>query len=215
MQFNNYDVNRNKEEVPQMIIDNPPGFNDETIASVRIKRENDINNFLNKTKPIYSGNLNQDFQNDINNNKDIYKGYYESLLGKGLSHNAAVGMLGSLYHESKLKGNFPGKSRTGVDQILVGSPRYKQLRNTAKLNKVDWKDPGFQINNLADSLISNNASKDVWRDQKFQQAFLDSKTPAEASESFTKYYERPNPRYAGYEQRKKLADYFDYLYKNR
>lgn len=119
----------------------------------------------------------------------------EILKLRGIPDHIIAGLAGALYQESKLDSSTrqQGGLGYGLPQYTIGSQRYKNLIRSAKQQGKSPDDFDFQLNHLADEILSKDTStiSDSWLGKKNQEAFLNSKTADEAQQIFTNKFLRP------------------------
>lgn len=129
---------------------------------------------------------------------------YKYFIDKGYSPAQSSGIVGNLMQESRLnpgvKSTFKGEGSFGIAQWNPGKAagnRFGKLREFAKQKGGHHADFNIQLDFIHHEL---NNTRYLGKDK-----LMNAKTAEEASEIFSKYYERPNAKYAHNDKRANYA----------
>lgn len=128
------------------------------------------------------------------------------LMQENYNENQIYGILGSLYQESGLKEDSQNSSSKAIGIAQWLGPRKTELENYAKSTNRNHLDFDTQLDFLVKELNSNSA----WLGKSRRDKFMNAKTMGEASDLFTKLFERPHRNEAMMNKRRM---YGDYIYK--
>lgn len=150
-----------------------------------------------QNKTGYNPVIKMNISNDINIRA---KQGIDYLVDKGLTREQAAGILGNLMQESNLDTKILGDSGTSIGLAQWRKERRDALRNFANVTGKDKFDYFTQLDFIIHEL--NTTEKDAF--EKLKQA----KTVEEASDIFSKHYERPNINFAHNDKRRNYARQF-------
>lgn len=145
----------------------------------------------------YNPVIKMNISNDINIRA---KQGIDYLVDKGLTREQAAGILGNLMQESNLDTKILGDSGTSIGLAQWRKERRDALRNFANVTGKDKFDYFTQLDFIIHEL--NTTEKGAF--EKLKQA----KTVEEASDIFSKHYERPNINFAHNDKRRNYARQF-------
>ena len=150
-----------------------------------------------QNKTGYNPVIKMNISNDINIRA---KQGIDYLVDKGLTREQAAGILGNLMQESNLDTKILGDSGTSIGLAQWRKERRDALRNFANVTGKDKFDYFTQLDFIIHEL--NTTEKGAF--EKLKQA----KTVEEASDVFSKHYERPNINFAHNDKRRNYARQF-------
>lgn len=117
---------------------------------------------------------------------DAISEVYDFYKSKGMPHNAIVGLLANLQHESGMNPTIPGDNGNSLGLFQFNGPRKDALLNYAKERNINPNDRKTQMEYAWDEM--NNAEKAAY------QTAIGAKTPEEAVQLWSQHYFRPgNP----------------------